>query len=128
MKVFLLHRDQDFAVKPELRDAIFDAMMSGDLFAIANARRDRERQREPSPPLAPTGNDAVLTQDLELRTLWDAMAAGDQFLFEMAKRAVLSGLTDPDAIIGSAPASSPTTNAKRTPRCKAASSTRNLPG
>ena len=34
MKVFLLHRDQDFAVKPELRDAIFDAMASGDLFAI----------------------------------------------------------------------------------------------
>jgi len=98
MKVFLLHRDQDFAVRPELRDAIFDAMMSGDLFAMANVRRDRERQREPSSPFAPTGNDAVLTQDLELRTLWNAMAAGDEFLFEMAKRAVLSSLTDPDAI------------------------------
>lgn len=69
MKVFLLHRDQDFSVKPELKDAIFDAMMSGDLFAITNVRRNRERQREPGPPLAPTGNDAVLTQDLELRTL-----------------------------------------------------------
>jgi MutS domain V len=99
MKVFLLHRDQDFAVRPELRDAIFDAMMSGDPFAIANLRRNRKRQREPSPPLAPTGNDAVLTQDLELQTLWNAMAAGDEFLFEMAKRAVLSSLTDPDAII-----------------------------
>jgi len=99
MKVFLLHRDQDFAAKPELRDAIFDAMMSGDLFAITNVRRARARQREPGPPLAPTGNDAVLTQDLELRTLWDAMAAGDEFLFEMAKRAVLSSLTDPDAIV-----------------------------
>ncbi len=99
MKVFLLHRDQDFAVRPELRDAIFDAMMSGDLFAITNVRRNRERQREPGPPLAPTGNDAVLTQDLELETLWKAMAAGDEFLFEMAKRAVLSGLTDPEAIV-----------------------------
>jgi hypothetical protein len=99
MKVFLLHRDRDFAVKPELRDAIFDAMMSGDLIAITNARRNRERQRQPSPPLAPTGNDAVLTQDLELETLWNAMAAGDEFLFEMAKRAVLSGPTDPDAIV-----------------------------
>jgi len=99
MKVFLLHRDRDFAVRPELRDAIFGAMMSGDLFAITNVRRDRQRQREPSPPLAPTGNDAVLTQDLELQTLWNAMAAGDEFLFEMAKRAVLSGLTDPDAIV-----------------------------
>jgi len=97
MKAFLLHRDRDFAVRPELRDAIFDAMMSGDLFAIANVRRDRQRQQQPG-PLAPTGNDAVLTQDLELRTLWNAMAAGDEFLFEMAKRAVLSGLTDPDAI------------------------------
>ena len=99
MKVFLLHRDQDFAVKPELRDAIFDAMMSGDLFAISRIRRDRERQREPAPLPAPAGNDAVLAQDLELETLWNAMAAGDEFLFEMAKRAVLSSLTDPDAIV-----------------------------
>ncbi|MGH3190897.1 MAG: hypothetical protein ACRDOL_27375, partial [Streptosporangiaceae bacterium] len=99
MKVFLLHKDRDFAVKPELRDTIFDAMMSGDLFAITNVRRNRERQREPSSPLAPTGNDAVLTQDLELRTLWNAMAAGDEFLFEMAKRAVLSSLTDSDSIV-----------------------------
>jgi len=99
MKVFLLHRDQDFAVKPELRDAIFDAMMSGDLFAIFNVRRNLARKQEPSPVLAPTGNDAVLTQDLELGTLWNAMAAGDEYLFETAKRAVLSPLTDPDAIV-----------------------------
>jgi hypothetical protein len=99
MKVFLLHRDQDFAVGPELRDAMFDAMMSGDLFAITRVSRDRERKKEPGPPLAPAGNDAVLTQDLELRTLWNAMAAGDEFLFEMAKRAVLSSLADPDAIV-----------------------------
>jgi hypothetical protein len=100
MKVFLLHRDQDFAVKPEMRDAIFDAMVSGDLFAIANVRRNRERLRDgPAPLLAPTGNDAVLTQDLELETLWKAMAAGDEFLFETAKRAVLSSLTDADAIV-----------------------------
>jgi DNA mismatch repair ATPase MutS len=99
MKVFLLHRDRDFAVRPGLRDPMFDAMMSGDLFAITRIRRDRERQRKTSPPLAPTGNDAVLTQDLELETLWNAMAADDEFLFEMAKRAVLSSLTDPDAIV-----------------------------
>jgi hypothetical protein len=99
MKVFLLHRDRDFAVKPELRDAVFDAMVSGDLFAIFNVRRNFERKGQSGPALAPTGNDAVLTQDLELVTLWNAMAAGDEFLFEMAKRAVLSGLTDPDAIV-----------------------------
>lgn len=99
MKAFLLHRDRDFAVKPELRGEMFNAMMSGDLFAITRIRRERERKREPGPPLTPTGNDTVLTQDLELQTLWDAMAAGDEFLFEMAKRAVLSSLTDPDAIV-----------------------------
>lgn len=99
MKVFLLHRDRDFAVRPELRDEMFDAMMSGNLFAITRIRRDRERKNEPGPSLAPAGNDSVLTQDLELRTLWNAMADGDEFLFEMAKRAVLSSLTDPDAIV-----------------------------
>jgi MutS domain V len=99
MKVFLLHRDQDFAVKPDLRDAIFDAMMSGDLFAIFNVRRDFGRNQKPGSLLAPTGNDAVLTQDLELVTLWNAMAAGDEFLFETAKRAILSPLADPDAIV-----------------------------
>jgi hypothetical protein len=99
MKVFLLHRDRDFAVKPELRDAMFDVMTSGDLFAITRMRWDRERANEPGPPLAPTGNDAVLTQDLELQSLWNAMANGDEFLFEVAKRVVLSSLTDPDAIV-----------------------------
>jgi len=99
MKVFLLHRDHDFGVKPELRDAIFDAMVSGDLFAIASVRRDLNRKHEPETLLAPTGSDAVLTQDLELSTLWNAMAAGDEFLFEVAKRAVLSPLSEADAII-----------------------------
>jgi DNA mismatch repair ATPase MutS len=99
MKVFLLHRDQDFAVKPELRDAIFGAMASGDLFAINNVRRELARERRPGPPAAPPGSDGVLTQDLELKTLWNTMAAGDEFLFEMAKRGVLSSLSDPDAIV-----------------------------
>jgi len=99
MKVFLLHRDRDFAVRPELRDVIFEAMLSGDLFAIRRVRIDLERKKEPAPVLAPAGSDAVLTQDLELETLWKAMADGDEFLFETAKRAVLSGLTDPDAIV-----------------------------
>jgi len=99
MKVFLLHRSHDFAVRPELRDAMFEAMLSGDLYAIANLRREAERNRQHAPVLAPTGNDAVLTQDLELETLWNAMAAGDEFLFETAKRVVLSSLTDPDAIV-----------------------------
>lgn len=42
----------------------------------------------------------ALTQDLELNTLFNAMALGDKFLFEVAKRAVLSGFqTDLDTIL-----------------------------
>ena len=99
MKVFLLHRDQDFAVKPELHDTIFSAMASGDLFAITLARRNLERARSSGPIAAPRGSGDVLAQDLELNTLWNTMAAGDEFLFEMAKRAVLSSLSDPGAIV-----------------------------
>src|SRR5450432_4496012 len=43
-------------------------------------------------------NEPLLTQDLELNTLVSAMAAGDAFLFEIARRALLSSLRDPDAI------------------------------
>jgi len=99
VKVFLLHKDRDFAVKPGLRDAIFGAMASGDLFALANVRRDLQRGRSPGPSAAAPGSDDVLTQDLELQTLWNAMAAGDEFLFEVARRGVLSSLSDPDAVV-----------------------------
>ncbi|KYO65511.1 MutS-related protein [Thermovenabulum gondwanense] len=37
-------------------------------------------------------NEQILIQDLELNTLFNAMALGDKFLFEVAKKAVLSGL------------------------------------
>jgi len=40
----------------------------------------------------------VLAQDPDLGTLWNAMAEGDEFLFGMARRAVLPSLTDPDVI------------------------------
>jgi len=42
---------------------------------------------------------AALTRDLELETLFEAMAGGDQFLYAVAERAVLSSLQDPEAII-----------------------------
>jgi DNA mismatch repair ATPase MutS len=44
-------------------------------------------------------NEQALTQDLELNTLFAAMAAGDPFLLEVAKRALLSSLADPEAIV-----------------------------
>jgi hypothetical protein len=40
----------------------------------------------------------ALTQDLELTTLLNAMAGGDGFLFEVAHRALLCGVTDPGTI------------------------------
>jgi len=44
-------------------------------------------------------NAQTLTQDLELNTLWSAMAAGDPFLYEIARRALLVSLRDPDEIV-----------------------------
>lgn len=103
MRVFLLHRDRDFAIKPELRDPIFDAMVgsSGNPFAVENAKRnlERERAKNPHPRPGPPTLDEALAQDLELETLWRAMGGGDEFLFETAKRGTLSSLQDPDAIV-----------------------------
>jgi MutS domain V len=98
MKVFLLHPDRDFDVKPALRDEMYKAMLSGNLFALSNVRRDRERRQKSAPP-PPPGLDDALAQDLELATLWGAMAGGDEFLFETAKRAVLSSLHGAEAIV-----------------------------
>jgi DNA mismatch repair ATPase MutS len=45
-------------------------------------------------------HEQTLTQDLELNTLFGVMARDDQFLFEVAKKAVLSGLhNDLDTIL-----------------------------
>ena len=42
--------------------------------------------------------EQALTQDLELETLLRAMAAGDELIFDVAKRALLLSLPDPEAI------------------------------
>jgi DNA mismatch repair ATPase MutS len=45
-------------------------------------------------------HEPALTQDLELNTLFNAMALGDKFLFEVAQKVVLSGLeNDRDTIL-----------------------------
>lgn len=43
-------------------------------------------------------NEKELMQDLELDMLFNAMSLGDDFLFEVTKKSVLSGLKDPEAI------------------------------
>lgn len=44
-------------------------------------------------------NEKVLTQDLELTTLFNAMARGDKFLFEVDRKVVLSDMSDLDVIL-----------------------------
>jgi DNA mismatch repair ATPase MutS len=75
MKVFLMHRDRDFKLLGE--------------------REDRFPYRYVFPLSAV---QAALVQDLELDTLFSAMAQGDEFLFDMAKQAVFSSLDSPEAI------------------------------
>ncbi|MBE2201327.1 MAG: DNA mismatch repair protein MutS [Anaerolinea sp.] len=54
--------------------------------------RDFDWQR-PLPP-----QHQALIQDLELTTLFQAMARGDQFIFDVSKKVVLSGTSDPHVI------------------------------
>jgi hypothetical protein len=49
-------------------------------------------RRSPTPELP--RHEQALVQDLALETLLGAMADGDEFLFEVARRALLSGLRD----------------------------------
>ncbi len=57
------------------------------------------RDRDFDPKQEPPANQAALVQDLELDTLFDAMARGDKFLYGVARTAVLTGLdNDLDAI------------------------------
>lgn len=44
-------------------------------------------------------HSSALIKDLELVTLFNAMAAGDEYIFQVAKQAVLCGLSDLDTII-----------------------------
>jgi len=44
-------------------------------------------------------NEKALMQDLELETLFNAMARGDKFLFDVAKKSVLGGLHNDENII-----------------------------
>ena len=57
--------------------------------------RDRDFDLHGSPP----PHETELTQDLELHTLFEAMAAGDKFLLEVAQKAVLTSLKEPGAIL-----------------------------
>ena len=57
--------------------------------------RDRDFDLHASGP----PQEAALVQDLELNTLLGAMAAGDPFLLEVARRVVLTSLSEPEVIL-----------------------------
>jgi DNA mismatch repair ATPase MutS len=75
MKVFLMHADRDFKLLGQVE------------------------QRFPYRHVIPLSTaKAALIQDLELDTLFNAMAQGDAFLFDMAKQAIFSSLDSPEEI------------------------------
>jgi DNA mismatch repair ATPase MutS len=82
MKAFLMYRDRDFDPQQVL------------------ARRAKEIRRDQGPNLEQLlpWNEQALRQDLGLDILFNAMAGGDNFLFEVAQFSVLSSVTDLDTI------------------------------
>ncbi len=56
----------------------------------------RDRDFDLDAPLPPHAD--ALIQDLELTTLFGAMARGDEFLLDVAKKTILAGMDDLDAI------------------------------
>ena len=52
------------------------------------------RDRDFDPQRELPSNEQALIQDLELNTVFNAMARGDEFLFEVAKKAVFLGLNN----------------------------------
>ena len=85
MKVFLMYPDRDFDPKQKF------------LPKQGAARQyNRSKKFDPKQDLPPT--EAAVVQDLELETLFEAMAQGDEFLYEVAVPAVLSSLDVPEII------------------------------
>jgi hypothetical protein len=82
VKVLLMYPDRDF--DPEEKFPPGERPVR---------QRYGEAKKFNFPPL-----EAALMQDLELNTLFEAMAQGDEFLYEVAVPAVLSSLDVPDII------------------------------
>ena len=87
MKAFLMYANRDFDPAQLL---------------IRREKELRHGRGNPDPSLTLQQvlpwNEEALRQDLGLDILFNAMSQGDKFLFEVAEVAVLSSLTDPQAI------------------------------
>ena len=79
MKAHLMDQERDFTALPE------------------SLARYPHREWDARPKLLP--NEDALIQDLELDTLFQAMAGGDKFLYYAARQAMLSGLQNDAATI-----------------------------
>jgi len=85
MKVLLMHRDRDFDLQRP---------------STWNERGRRQEVQRQTLLQVLLWNAPALVQDLELDTLLRAMAGADEFLFEVAQQAVLTGLrNDVDTIL-----------------------------
>ena len=86
MKAFLMYRDRDFD--------------PGQILSRKEgAPLSRSAEVEASLQQFLPWDEKALTQDLGLDVLCNAMAAGDEFLFDVAKVAVFSSVTDLDTIL-----------------------------
>jgi len=84
MKARLLFRTRDFGWKPALQAAASrEAARSG--------RQYRGASFDPRSGLP--SNDEALTTDLGLNTLFEAMAQGDDCVFEVARKVILAGVS-----------------------------------
>ena len=88
MKVRLMQRDRDFDLPPALTGFIAGSMG----FRVLEEQETLVRRELPRQAQA-------LTQDLELDALFQAMAVGDRFLLNVARKAVFSSLTEPREIV-----------------------------
>lgn len=85
MKAFLMFRERDFNFAWDSRE-----------FRRYEVRQIGRTEKVADPVPKAT---ADLVQDLELNTLFAAMSAGDPFLLEVCKKAVLASLTEPEEIL-----------------------------
>lgn len=91
MKAFLMHRDRDFDPTQ-----LF-GRRDRELRYSRRYGKDDENKELNLKQLLPW-NEAALSQDLGLETVFNAMAQGDAFLFEVARVALLRSLRDPTEI------------------------------
>jgi hypothetical protein len=94
MKVFLMHPDRDFDPRQNSTSKAQALTRDQEVKKVLSMSRGRDSDLHPKL----LSNEAAFMQDLELNTLFNAMAQGDEFLFETAKQALLSSLDAPEEI------------------------------